>query len=239
MILDIDENRYNKKAMKGRKRLFRFIVFVILMCAISYKMGYESVRSREEAYKKQMENVQEGRSDLENRITSLISDIQSFEIRYKQLQEKYDQTIPKGNHKYLSDLIKQQLDMGMQPDRLAQLIRSTKPPQNCSKPVVKRFVMVTPNYEGPDSNVSFANGAVTISGVGQSAVNSYGKLEAWYDPSKPIEVVFKTVGGKLDKKQGLLPIYHSIVLGNTEYRFTLAAGEQSFLNATVDSCDYP
>jgi len=239
MILDIDEGRYNKRALKGRKRLFRSFLITIILCVVSYKMGYESVRSREEAYKKQVENVQQGRGELENQITSLISNLQSSDVRYKQLLEKYEANMPKGNHKYLAALVKQQLDLGMNTERLAQLIRSTRPPQNCSKPVIKRFVMVNPNYQGPDSDVSFANGAVTISGKGESAVNSYGKLEAWYDPSKSVEVTFKTTGGKIEKKQGLLPIYHSIISGNTEYRFTLAAGEQSFLNVTVDSCDYP
>ena len=46
-------------------------------------------------------------------------------------------------------------------------------------------------------------------------------------------------GGKQTVKESLLPIQQSLVVGNKEYRFTVAAGERSFMSVTSDSCDYP
>ena len=239
MILDIDEGRYSKRAVRARRKFIKSIIFTIIVCTISYRLGYESIRSREEAYRKQMVSTQQGQEGIEDVITSLRSDLQSNKVRYNQLLEKYNNDIPKGNYKYLSDMIKHQLDLGIKPERLANLIRSTRPPQNCVKPVVKRFVMSTLAYKGPKSEVSFMNGAIQISGIGESAVNEKGKKEAWYDPSKPIEIVFKITGKKKVVKKGLLPIYHSVIMGNKEFRFTLAGGARSFLNVTADHCDYP
>jgi len=239
MILNIDENRYSRRAVSARRKFLKNFFYFAIICAVSYRLGYESVRSREEAYRKQVESTQKGQGDLESTITSLRSDLQSSQVRYQQLLDKYETDVPKGNHKYLSDMVKHQLDLGIQPERLVSLIRSTRPPQNCDKPVVRRFVMSTPNYTGPKSAVSFMNGAIEVGGIGQSAVSSSGSLEAWYDPNKPVEITFKTTGGKIVKKDGLLPIYHSIIMGNKEVRFTLASGARSFLNVTTDYCDYP
>ncbi|MGM0422112.1 MAG: hypothetical protein ACQEQL_03330, partial [Pseudomonadota bacterium] len=70
-------------------------------------------------------------------------------------------------------------------------------------------------------------------------VNNSGNPESWYDPGKPVEVSFTRVGGKEVVKEGLLPIHHSMVIGDKEHRFTIAKGERSFIDVTSDSCDYP
>ena len=54
-----------------------------------------------------------------------------------------------------------------------------------------------------------------------------------------MKIIFTEIGGKQTFKQGLLPIQNSMVIGNKEYRFTIAAGERSFMSVTGDSCDYP
>jgi hypothetical protein len=94
-------------------------------------------------------------------------------------------------------------------------------------------------YNGPQGAVSFGNGVVTVAGEGAASVNPTGKAEAWYDPGKPVKITFTEIGGKQTVKEGLLPIQHSLVVGNKEYRFTVAAGERSFISVTSDSCDYP
>jgi hypothetical protein len=36
-----------------------------------------------------------------------------------------------------------------------------------------------------------------------------------------------------------MPLQHSMVVQNREYRFTIDAGAKSFARITFDSCDYP
>lgn len=231
--------RYRKRSSEKRRRFVLVLLFLSALSGISYWWGGENVRSSEVAYKQQALKLQEERGMLEQTITSLRSDVQSTQVRYQQLETKYQLEVPQGDFKKLADIVKKQLDSGIKPERLAFVIDAARPPKNCTEPAVKRFVVKTPVYSGPHGTVSFGNGVITVTGEGQSAINAAGHQEAWYDPGKPVKIVFIEIGGHQKVKEGLLPIQHSIVVGNKEYRFTIAAGERSFIAVTGDSCDYP
>ncbi len=229
--------RYRRRTAETRRRVFLFVAVVGSACALSYHWGAENVRSGETAYKEQAEKLQGEKDSLEQTITSLRSDVQSTDVRYQQLEAKYQQDAPSGTFKQLTDVVKKQLNEGIQPQRLLSVIQSVRPPKNCTESVTKRFVMQTPVYKGPHGNVTFGNGAITVTGEGEPAVSQSGSEEAWYDPGKPVSISFIQTGGKETVKKGLLPIEHSIVIANKEYRFTVAAGERSFISVTSDSCD--
>ena len=229
--------RYRRRAAEGRRRILLLGAVAGALCGISYWRGTENVLSNEVAYKQQAEKLQEERGELEKTITSLRSEIQSTQVHYQQLEAKYEQEVPTGAFKQVADIIKKQLDAGVRPERLMSVVESMRPPKNCSAPATKRFVMQTPVYSGPHGSVAFGNGMITVTGQGAPAVSQTGSAEAWYDPGKPVSITFIQTGGKQTVKKGLLPIQHSIVVANKEYRFTVAAGERSFINVTSDSCD--
>lgn len=231
--------RYKKRAAEGRRRAFMMVTMVVGLCSLSYWWGGETVRSNESAYQHQAKRLQSERGDLEQEITKLRAEVQSTQVRYHQLEEKYKQEVPTGTFKTLADLVKTQLSSGIAAERLTLAIESARPPRNCTEPAVKRFVMKTPVYSGPHGSVTFANGMITVTGLGVPAVGSTGKPEAWYDSGKPVSITFIETGGKETVKTGLLPIRYSVVSGSREYRFTVAAGERSFISVTSDSCDYP
>ncbi|MBI1214866.1 MAG: hypothetical protein GC185_03490 [Alphaproteobacteria bacterium] len=231
--------RYRRRAAARRRRILLSIVFLALLSGASYWWGAEHVRSSEMAYKEQAMKMQDERAGLEQTITTLRSEVQSTQVHYQQLKTQYDKEVPQGEFKTLTDLVKKQLDAGIKPERLSFVIDSARPPRNCSDPQVKRFVVKTPVYSGPQGTVSFGNGLITVTGEGAPSVNAAGKPEAWYDPGKPVKVTFIEIGGKQTVKEGLLPIQNSFVIGKKEYRFTVAAGERSFISVTSDNCDYP
>lgn len=232
--------RRSRRKNAQRNRRIGFIIFMIaLLCATCFWWGGEKERTSQLAFKEQATKLQEERTGLDEVITKLHSDVQSTQVRYQQLEEKYKQEVPQGVFKQLTDLVKKQLDSGIKPERLAFLIDAARPPKNCTEPVVKRFVVKTPVYSGPQGAVAFGNGVVTVAGDGQASVNAAGAPEAWYDPGKKVKLTFTEIGGKRTEKEGLLPLQHSLVVGNKEYRFTIAAGERSFMSVTSDSCDYP
>jgi len=231
------ENRYRKRARESRNRFFRFLAIALIIAFASYKLGLENMRSRDQAYRAQINKLQEDRMNLEEIITSLRADIQSNSLRDRKLEDKYNNEIPKGKLKKLYDTIKKQLDLGVSFNRINSIITSARPPKNCNKPITRRFILKTNMYKGADGGVSFANGAIRIRGNGQSIINSKGKREAWYDSGKSISIIFTVTGGKKIEKSGILPIYKSIVIDNREYRFTIASGARSFINITADSCD--
>ncbi len=231
--------RYRQRVSQRRRRGVWIFLIVAVLCGIAYWQGAENVLSGEVAYKQQAMQLQQEREGLEQTITSLRSEVQSTQVRYQQLEAKYQQEVPTGAFKQLTDQVKKQLTAGIKPERLSFVIESARPPKNCSEPTTKRFVMRTPVYSGPHGNVAFGNGTITVTGEGVSAVGPTGNPEAWYDPGKPVSITFVQIGGKETVKTGLLPIQHAMVLANKEYRFTVAAGERSFISVTVDNCDYP
>lgn len=231
--------RYRKRVAERRRRIALAVLFLMALGAACYWRGGEDVRSSELAYKETAMKLQKEREGLDATITQLRSEVQSAQVRYQQLEAKYKQEVPQGEFKTLTDLVKKQLQGGIKAERLSFVIDAARPPRNCGEPQLKRFVMKTPVYSGPQGAVSFGNGVVTVAGEGAASVNPSGKAEAWYDPGKPVKIIFTEIGGKQTVKEGLLPVQHSLVVGNKEYRFTVAAGERSFISVTSDSCDYP
>lgn len=228
-----------RRAAEKRRKSIVTAVGLTLLCGFFFWWGGENVRSSEVAYKQQAIELRKEREKLEETITNLKSEVQSTAIRYQQLEAKYQAEVPQGDFKMLTDLVKKRLDAGIKPARLSFIIDQASPPKNCTAAAAKRFVVKTPVYSGPHGTVAFGNGAITVTGEGKSAIGSTGSPEAWYDPGKPVSIKFIEIGGKETVKEGLLPIQHAMVLGNKEYRFTVAAGERSFISVTSDSCDYP
>ncbi len=196
-----------------------------------YQIG--SLSAQLDESRKQIEN-------LENDITKMRADTQTATMRFDQLQEQVNKDLPSdGPMRDLVALLRQQLDEGMSAERLSFLLRSARPPQNCTDPATRRFVPKTPAYTGSNSIASFGEGAVKITGTGQSARNKEGKEEAWFDSTQAITVTYVSADGSTETKTGTLPMQHSMIASGREYRFTLSEGEKSFVRVTFDSCDYP
>lgn len=155
-------------------------------------------------------------------------------------QGRYEQEVPTGRSKEMFDLVQERLAAGVETDRLAFLIGAAENRKTCDAPVqTKRFFAQTPLYKGANDSVSFANERITITAEGTSAVNQAGDREGWFDPAKEITVRFTQLGGKTSEKTGALPLHHSIVIGDTEYRFTALAGDRGIVKVTGSSCPFP
>ena len=231
--------RHRKRQAAARRRMVLGVILIIALGAVCYWRGREQAISEGLAYKEEYTKLQKEREQVDQTITQLRSDVQTAQVQLQKLEAQYKQDVPQGEFKTLTDLVKKQLDGGIKAERLSFVIDSARPPRNCSEPQVKRFVMKTPVYNGPQGAVSFGNGVITVAGEGAASVTAAGKAEAWYDPGKSVKITFTEIGGKQTVKEGLLPIQYSTVIGNKEYRFTVAAGERSFISVTSDSCDYP
>ena len=75
--------------------------------------------------------------------------------------------------------------------------------------------------------------------MGQSATSASGQPEGWYDPAKPVVLKFSHLGGESSEVTGMLPLHHSMLVGDSEYRFTATAGDRGFINVTADRCKFP
>lgn len=240
MFTTYDSNRrYRRKAQEKRRKVMVLMFVLVAIFASGYWLGGEVVRSSEMAYKQRALKLQSKQDEMEALVTESRTKVKETQLRYQQLEERYEAEVPMGELKELSDLVAKQLKDGIAKDRLSFVITSARPPRNCSSPVTKRFIVPTAVYKGVGNAVAFANGSITVTGSGESAVSASGEKEAWFDPGKPVKIKFTRLGGKDTVKEGLMPIHYSMVTDGREYRFTVAKGKRSFVTVTSDNCDYP
>ncbi len=230
--------RYKARAAARFVNFLKFLSVVLVSILIGFWMGRQYGAGQSIVLKDKVDTLTQERDVLQESVTDLSAQARTAETRYQQLQDQVDSIIPKGPMQDIATLIREQLEQGMDPERLSFVIRSARPPTNCSEPDVKRFVVSTAANKGPKSKVTIADGAIVIEGAGQSSRNEKGQPEAWYDPAKPVKVTFNH-DGKKDIKRRTLPIRYSVVSGDREYRFTIETGARSFAKVVYDSCDYP
>lgn len=231
--------RYRRLAKERSRRNMITIMLLGLFAFTGYWYGGSSAKSRISALESERKTIAADKADLEAQVTGLRAQLQTAGVHYKQLEEKYLSEVPQGELKKLLDLTRKRLDEGANTERLEFVIQSAAPPRNCDESSTKRFVVRTPVYQGPKSAVTVGDGVITITGEGASAMNEEGQPEAWYDPGKAVTVRFTGLGGKNFEKTEVLPLHHSMIIEDREYRFTVSQGTRSFAKVTFDSCAYP
>lgn len=231
--------RYRQRTAK---RISNFL-FGLIAIGIIFGFGFwfGGLQSHQKTYILEREKtlLTKEKKRLEDEITQMRAEAQTAMVRLEQLKTDHQEFLSEGPMQELVSFLKSQLEQGVDPGRLKSVILSARPPQNCSDPQTKRFIVKTPAYNGPVSQASIANDQVVISASGQSAKNTQGKKEAWFDPSQPITVSFKQKDKEAETRVGVLPIAYSVVVEDKEYRLSLNVGDKSFVKISFDHCDYP
>ena len=239
-------DRYNPQSRYRRRSQQRFYSFLFLLLTLGFAVGVgywfggQSFSAQIKSQERQISTLEQDTEELRTELTEALTQKEEADLRYNALQTEMESLVPsKGPLRGLLDLVKARLDEGANPERLSFVIRSARPPRNCTDPNTKRFVVATPAYKGPDGVVSLDDGMVVVTAKGDSARNSSGQPEAWFDVGQPVTVTFEKFGGEEEVKTGTLPLSTSMIIKDREYRFTLSEGAKSFLKVTYDSCDYP
>jgi len=231
-------NRYRERAQARMTNAISMVLVIALSACVGFWMGKQYGVEKNISLEDQVENLTKERNTLQGNVTELRAEAQTANTRYEQIKAEYNAILPEGPMQDLTKLVRQQIDQGMAPERLSFVIKSARPPTGCTDPETKRFVVSTPNYTGPASSASVADGGIVIKAKGASASNKDGNAEAWFDPAQTVEVTFTSPEGT-ETKKGTFPIRHSVVHAGREYRFTIEEDAKSFAKAVFDSCAYP
>lgn len=235
---------------RSRRRVMSYVViafYAFLFGTTGYYLRQIFHEESAKSQSAQLDKTVAENEDLQQQIMELKADLQFSVTSYEQLKRRFDEELPEeGKLRELLDLLRQQLDNGMEADRLSFLIRSSRPPSNCTDPVLKRLIVSTPKYKGEkslavadDVHGSDNGNVVKVWGAGKSARSEKGAREAWFDSSRSVTVYFENAEGKTEKREGLLPIRHSVVSGVREFRFSIETGSKGFAKVSYDVCDYP
>ena len=155
-------------------------------------------------------------------------------------QQRYRQEIPTGELKALYELMREKLAGGVDSTRLAFILRQASQGSDCAETVeTKRFFVKTPLYNGGNDAVAFADSAVVVTAQGAAAVDGTGNQQVRYDPGQPVVVRFARLGGDASEASGLLPLHHSMVIGDKEFRFSVVAGDPGMVKVTAGRCPFP
>ena len=242
MALGLHESRRQRNRRK-KLTLIKWLVLLICLVGAGY-LAYESgselarleVRSLSEELAQRIETIEA----LQDENAQLRADLGNASLRERRWQQRYEAEVPSGPAKELFAIVSRQLGAGVTADRLAFVVEAADNESICEdKPVTKRFIVRTPVYRGANDSVTFADNSITVTAEGDPATNAQGNVEAWFDPDKPITVVFTQIGGERVEATGLLPVHQSIVENDIEHRFTVRPGERGFVRVTGDQCRYP
>lgn len=210
--------------------LFKSIVFLAVVLGSSYlafdtgqEITLNNMALDKGKFERQAAKLDQMRVDLGNKAAEL---------------NKIQLLLPNQEIRDLLQVVNRKAADGIRPQRMATLIAGLSKDETCSdQSQTKRFVISTPVSQQDDGSASFFRGLITITGKGSPTLNENGNPEAWYDAAKPISATFTLPGGETQEASGQLPLYHSVIVTDKEYRFTIIAGRRSFADITVRSCD--
>jgi len=232
-------SRYQKRRADTIIRFFKSCVFISVVILVGFWLGKQYTAKDYITNKDQLKNIKIENEQLLADLTKSTAENKTLSIRYQQLQQEFNETLPSdGPMRGLLTLVQQQLDKGMAPERLKFAIQAARPPTDCSDVFDRNFLVSTPGYKGEGGSVSIANNAIKIMASGYSAMNKNGDKEAWFDPQKKVKISFE-YDGKKEQKSRILPLQHSIISDGREYRITVSKSVKSYAKITYDSCAYP
>ncbi|MSP81418.1 MAG: hypothetical protein EXQ94_00420 [Alphaproteobacteria bacterium] len=177
--------------------------------------------------------LQEERDAMAARLGSAESALEASEGRY-------ERDVPKGPIKDLAARLAARLADGVDPERLGFVLQHVSQEKSCDDaPQTKRFIIQTAIGTSAGTSVGFGGGAITVTGVGESAADSFGNPLAQFDPGLPVTLLFTTLSGAETRVSGPLPLHHALVDGASEYRFAALPGSPGFVSVTAERCDFP
>lgn len=243
MSLGLHENRQRRRRRFwwGVTKWVLALVLIVAAGAYSYRFGTQLAEREVVKKQERIDALESEVAGLQQQSAALATDLTKAREAIAAWQARYKREVPTGFVREMMVLVKQKLEAGADQERLAFLVAAADKPRVCDEqPETKRFIVTTElQVGGANDAVSFGDRSITVTATGEAARDAKGNLEAWYDPEKPITVTFTQLGGKTVQAEGTLPMHHSVVTGDNEYRFTALPGARGFLTVTADRCDYP
>jgi len=214
---------------------------LLVLGVSSYWTGQKLAVSEVTRLERKVDELEKNVAELRDRNAALQTETAAAKDAEAKWQTRYEAEVPTGKSKELLAMIEGQIAKGADPERVAFLVGTAADERSCDSDLqTKRFLLRTALYAGANDSVSFANNAIIVTGEGELSTNAEGKPEAWFDPAQPVKLYFVEPGGERSEASGILPLHHSVVRGDSEYRFTVIASDsQGFISVTAERCAFP
>lgn len=239
MSLYDSERRYRRRVWGGLVRFVIFVGVVVAAAMTAYEFGAEDIEGQRRLHQEQLLEFEQARSAAEQEAANLRVEVEKARLAVEEWERRYEADVPTGDRLALLGLVSERLAAGVDPERLAFLIKAAEDKRDCEEVETKRFLVRTPLYDGANTSVTFANEAVAVTGSGESETTDAGLPQAWYDPEKPVSLVFTRIDGQTTEISGTLPLQQSVVHDGVEHHFLVRPGARGFAQVAAERCAYP
>lgn len=239
MSLYDSERRYRRRVWGGLVRFVIFVGVVVAAAMTAYEFGAEDIEGQRRLHQEQLLEFEQARSAAEQEAANLRVEVEKARLAVEEWERRYEADVPTGDRLALLGLVSERLAAGVDPERLAFLIKAAEDKRDCEEVETKRFLVRTPLYDGANTSVTFANEAVAVTGSGESETTDAGLPQAWYDPEKPVSLVFTRIDGQRTEISGTLPLQQSVVHDGVEHHFLIRPGARGFAQVAAERCAYP
>ena len=234
-----------RRARRRRRNILRSVVTLVLFGALAgavfyvYSVGERHGRVAGDAILERLAALEGENRRLAEVIEAADRARERAEGALREADARYTRDVPAGSRKVLLDKITERLEAGVAAERLTAVIAAAENERACEPAVTRRLMIRTPQSQGPATTTTFADNQIAITGDGVSARDAANNPEAWFDTEKPVTLRFMLLGGQTSEAQGRLPLQHSMVSGDYEYRFAIHPATRGFVAVTGDRCRYP
>ena len=233
------ERRYRQRLLWRIVKTLLTLVIVGGTGLFAYQLGVEHARTAEIRLDRRVAELGEADAKLRQAVSNLEEELQQERSKARGLEEKLAREIPSGDAKALIEQLVERIKAGVDPKRLSQVIGTIQNQRSCQEPQAKRFIVQTPIRRGDSSTVTFAGDTIAITGIGASARGTTGP-EAWFDPGQPVVIRISGLGAQPAEITGMLPLAHSLVIKDVEYRFVFTPAQaRGFVQVAAERCTYP
>lgn len=243
MSLGLSESRRRRHHRRNWGGVIKWSALLLVLGAAgvyAYEVGSTLARQDVKRLEQDIARVAEDLASLQVENTELVETVRQRDERIEELSARYRRDVPAAEVRDVLALIDARIADGVSAERLNSVVAAARNDPPCAgEPVTRRFSPSTPRFTNAADTVRFADGAITVSGLGESSKDGAGNLQAWFDPALSISLRFSRLGGENEEISGVLPLHHSVVVGGAEYRFSAVAGDRSFVEITADRCEYP
>lgn len=228
---------------RHRLRILRFFLVLgglVALGVVAYQSGAELVRVEVAGLREEIRRQAAAIAGLNARIAELDAARAAALAREVEANARYQREVPSGPGAELYKQLQARMQEGLAAERLAFVIGNATAGDKCENQPTSRRFQPRAGGRGAAASVSFDNSTVVVSGEGEPATNEQGALHAWFDPAKPVKITFTQLGGARSEVEGVLPLFHALVRGNSELRFSITEADlRGFVTVTADRCAYP
>ena len=229
-----EPERFNWRLHIHKMKLAGWFIVGVCLVYCFYSLGHYQSNKLTQELKTALDQAQ-----MEN--AALATEAQEARAQADLLELPYAEDAPHGATQQIIALVKERLENGVSPDRVAFLVAMARNDPDCQQATDnRRFLIQTPLTTGANSAISFSNNTITVTGQGLPSRDENNNLQAWFDPAQNVQILFTVIGGQEHRTEGKLPFHYSMTTGDAEHRFTIKNGQnRGFVVVTEQRCSFP